>query len=132
VFGHPWRGSLIVLLAAAACSTPATEPTPPSIGDTGSAASSSAASSVSTSPPATPRYPNVKRYSDPFDRFAYKSAYADCRLFGVDGTADGFGGDPQDPPSVARAYAMATFPDAVERQAATLRGCLDGFRAASP
>ena len=132
MFRHPWRGTLLVLLTAAACSTQPTGATTPPIGDTGGAAPSSAASSASSAPPATPSYANLKRFKDPFDRFAYMSAYADCRLLGVEGTADGFGGDPEDPSTVAHAYAMATFPDAVERQAATLRGCLDGFRAASP
>jgi hypothetical protein len=45
--------------------------------------------------------------------------------------AEGFGGDPDDPPSVARAYAVATFPESVEHRDATFQGCLDGFKAAT-
>jgi hypothetical protein len=74
----------------------------------------------------------LKRFNDPFDRFAYKSAYSDCRLIGVDGTAEGFGGDPENPPSVARAYAAAIFPDSVKHRDATYQGCLDGFEARTP
>lgn len=126
----PWW--VFILLAAAACSGQPAETPPTPIGDTGTSAPSPAASSPSPSPATGPRYPNLKRFDDPFDRFAYKSAYSDCRLIGVDGTAEAFGGDPGDPPSVAGAYAMAVFPDAVEHQDATFRGCLDGFKAASP
>jgi hypothetical protein len=61
------------------------------------------------------------------DQFAYKSAYSDCRLIGVEGTAEAFGGDPGDPSSVARAYAVAIFPNTEEPRKATSRGCLDAF-----
>jgi hypothetical protein len=73
------------------------------------------------------RYPNLSRFTDPFDRFAYKSAFSDCRLIGVEGTAEAFGGDPDDPSSVARAYAVATFPNIEEHREATSQGCLDAF-----
>lgn len=66
-------------------------------------------------------------FTDAFDRFAYKSAYSDCRFIGIDGTADAFGGDSGDPPSVARAYAVAAFPQSVEHRDATSQGCLDAF-----
>ena len=125
-------GVVLILLAAAACGGQPTEAPPAPIGDTGISAPSPTAGSPGPSPAIGPRYPNLKRLDEPFDRFAYKSAYSDCRLIGVDGTAEAFGGEPGDPPSVASAYAMAVFPDAVEHQDATFRGCLDGFKAASP
>lgn len=83
----------------------------------------------SPSPGDAPEYPNLSRFADPFDRFAYKSAYSDCRLIGVESTADAFGGDPDDPSSVARAYAESVLPSSEEHQEATFRGCLDGFEA---
>jgi hypothetical protein len=89
----------------------------------------SASSTVTPSPSLSDevRYPNLSRFTDPLDRFAYKSAYSDCRLIGVEGTAEAFGGDPDDPSSVARAYAVATFPNIEEQRQATFRGCLDAF-----
>ena len=63
------------------------------------------------------------------DRFAYKSAYADFRLIGVEGTAEAFGGDPDVPSSVARAYAVAIFRESEEHREATSQGCLDSFEA---
>jgi hypothetical protein len=86
----------------------------------------------SPSPSEAAEYTNLSRFSDPRDRFAYKSAYSDCGLIGVDGTADGFGGDPGDPSTVARAYAVAIFSDSEERRKATFRGCLDAFEAEAP
>ena len=75
------------------------------------------------------RYPNLSRFTDPVDRFAYKSAYSDCRLIGVEGTAEAFGGDPDAPSSVARAYAVAIFRESEEHREATSQGCLDAFEA---
>jgi hypothetical protein len=124
-------GWVSIILAVAACGGQPTGAPPTPIGDTGAATRSPAASSPSLSPSAGLRYPNLKRFTDPIDRLAYKAAYSECRLHGVDGTSEAFGGDPYDPPSVARAFAVATFPDAVEHQDATFRGCLDGFKAAS-
>ena len=84
-------------------------------------------------PPPSPsdevRYPNLSRFTDPVDRFAYKSAYSDCRLIGVEGTAEAFGGDPDAPSSVARAYAVAIFRESEEHREATSQGCLDAFEA---
>lgn len=116
-----------VLLAAAACAgeprIQSRGPSPPP----GGPAPSSTVTSSSPSPSDTARYPNLSRFNDAFDRFAYKSAYSDCRFIGVDATAEAFGGDPDDPRSVARAYAVATFPQSVEHREATLQGCLDAF-----
>lgn len=122
-------GFAAILLAASACSGEPGAPSPSPIPDSGSATPSPAVTSSSPSPSDGPRYPNLRRFTDPFDRFAYKSAYSDCGLLGVDRMAEGFGGDPDDPLSVARAYAVGTFPESVEHQEATFQGCLDGFKA---
>jgi hypothetical protein len=118
------------ILAVGGCAsetTPASSPT----SETGTIRPSPTATS-SPSSSDTFEYPNLSRFSDPFDRFAYKSAYSDCGLIGVDGTADAFGGDPGDPSTVARAYAAGVFPDSEERRKATFRGCLDAFEAEAP
>jgi hypothetical protein len=137
---HLWREILVVvvpigaaamLLAAAACSDEpgiaSRSPTP----RPGSVTPSPAVTSSSPSPSNAADYPNLSRFTDPFDRFAYKYAYSDCGLLGVVWTAETFGGDPDQPLSVARAYAEATFPQSVDHQAATLRGCLDAFEKGS-
>jgi hypothetical protein len=124
-------GSALLLLAAACGGEPGA-PSPSPTPDTGSATQSPAVTSPSPSTSGGPRYPNLREFTDPFDRFAYKAAYSDCRLIGVDKTAEGFGGDPDDPPSVARAYAVAIFAESVEHRDATFQGCLDGFKAATP
>lgn len=87
----------------------------------------SASATVTPSPSDEVRYPNLSRFTDPVDRFAYKSAYSDCRLIGVEGTAEAFGGDPDAPSSVARAYAVAIFRESEEHREATSQGCLDAF-----
>ena len=128
-------GFAAILLAATACSGDPGAPSPSPIPDTGSAMPSATVTSSPPSPSDQARYPNLSRFTDPFDQFAYKSAYSDCRLLGVDRMAEGFGGDPDDPPSVARAYAVGTFPESVpesvEHREATFQGCLDGFKAAT-
>jgi hypothetical protein len=122
---------MAVLLAGGACTPGGSKPPPsPSLG-TGSATPSPIVTS-SPSPSDAPTYPNLSRFTDPFDRFAYKSAYSDCRLIGVIGAADAFGGDSNDPSSVARAYAVATFPSSEEHREATFRGCLDAFETGTP
>jgi hypothetical protein len=122
---HPWRRILVVLLmAVSACTREA-----------GTRSSSPSASPATTLGPASSspttsdgaRYPNLSSFTDPFDRFAYKSAYSDCGLIGLDKTADAFGGEPNDPTSVARTYAVAVFPESEEPREATFRGCLDAF-----
>jgi hypothetical protein len=121
---------LAVIFAVGGCApetTPASSPT----SETGTIMPSPTETS-SPSPSEAAEYPNLSRFSDPFDRFAYKSAYSDCGLIGVDGTADAFGGDPGEPSTVARAYAVAVFPDSEERRKATFRGCLDAFEAEAP
>jgi hypothetical protein len=114
------------LVAASACASAA--PPPPSdagAGPTGVAPSPSASPSpsrtVSLSAPSPPTF------ADPFDGFAYVAAYSDCRLLGLEKASEAFGGDPQDPNGVARAYAAAMFPSSEEHRAATVRGCLDAF-----
>src|SRR5262245_44864723 len=92
---------------------------------------SPAPASPSPSPSGVPTYPNLERFAEPFDRFAYQAAFDDCRLLGVTWTAEGFGGNPGDPRSVARAYARAMLSTAGHRDA-TFQGCLDGFDAATP
>lgn len=113
------------LLAATACSgdpgTPTFSPSPQR------SATSPTVTSSGPSPSNAPGYPNLSRFTDPFDRFAYKSAYSDCRLLGVDGTAEAFGGDSNDPHSVAQAYAVAIFPESMAHREATFQGCLDAF-----
>ena len=61
------------------------------------------------------------------DQLTYKTAYSNCRLAGVEGAAEAWGGDPVEPPSVAQAFAIATFPDSEEHREATFQGCLDAF-----
>jgi hypothetical protein len=73
------------------------------------------------------RYPNLSRFAEPFARFAYKSGYGDCRVVGVEGAAEAWGGYASDPPSVARAYAAVMFPGIEEHREATFQGCLDAF-----
>ena len=102
--------------------------------DSGSITTSSSVTpspSLSQATP-TPEYPNLSRFADPLDRFAYRSAYSDCHLIGVAGTADAFGGDPNDPRAVARAYAEAVFGSSGEHLEATFQGCLDAFETDSP
>jgi hypothetical protein len=141
--GHPWReatrrfSDLIVfrkwllplLLAgflsfAPACggggqsptlggTTPETLP-PPSV-----------ASSSPSSTPTEPRYLNLGKFTDPLDRFSYKSAYSDCRLLGLDRTVEAYGGESEDPASVARAY--AAFVHGAQQEDPALQGCLDAF-----
>jgi hypothetical protein len=119
-------GLAVIFAVGAGCApsatTPASSPTPETLRPSPTATSSPSSS-------ATFEYPHLSRFSDPFDRFAYKSAYSDCGLIGVDGTADAFGGDPGDPSTVARAYAAGVLPDSEERRKASFRGCLDGFEA---
>jgi hypothetical protein len=113
-------------LAAATCNTGSItqsrspDPRPDS-------ASASATVTAAPSPSDEARYPNLSRFTDPFDRFAYKSAYSDCRVLGVEAAADAYGGLPDDPSSAARAYAVATFPQSEEHREATFHGCLDAF-----
>lgn len=104
----PVAAGIAVLLTVGACG-PSRSPRVPS--PTPDSASSTTSSSVTSSPSHSqaPEYPNLSRFVDPLDRFAYKSAYSDCHLIGVAGTADAYGGDPNEPSSVARAYAVAIF-----------------------
>jgi hypothetical protein len=124
-------GFVAILLAATACSGEPGASSPSPIPDTGGTTPSATVTSSPPSPSDQARYPNLSGFTDPFDRLAYESAYSDCGLLGVDRMAEGFGGDPDDPPSVARAYAAATFPESVEHRDATSQGCLDGFKAAT-
>lgn len=89
----------------------------------------SAPATVTPSPslPEDAQCPNLSRFTDAFDRFAYTSAYSACRLVGVDGGAEAFGGVRGDAASVARAYAVATFPNSEEHRDASFQGCLDAF-----
>lgn len=118
---------MVVVLAVGACAREAGTTSPRSIPGTGSATPSPPVTSSPPSPSVGPGYPNLSRFTDPFDRFAYKSAYSECRVIGVDGMAEAFGGDPNQPPSVARAYAVTTFPESVDHRQATFQGCLDAF-----
>jgi hypothetical protein len=120
--------SIAMLVAATACAPSASTP---SASRTPSPTALTPPSTGTPSPPPgdAPEYQNLSRFADPLDRFAYKSAYSDCRLIGVDGTADAFGGDPDAPSSVARAYAEAILPSSEDHREATFLGCLDGFEA---
>jgi hypothetical protein len=117
---------MAVLLGVGGCTPGAnTRPLSPIPGTASATPSPTVTSSPST--PDAARYPNLSSFSDPFDRFAYKSAYSDCRLIGVVRAAEAFGGDPDEPSSVARAYAATNFPTSTERREASSRGCLDAF-----
>jgi hypothetical protein len=117
-----------MLLTAGACGPGSDAPSVSPDSDRGGL-SAPATVTPSPSPSDEVRYPNLSRFTDPVDRFAYKSAYSDCRLIGVEGTAEAFGGDPDAPSSVARAYAIAIFRDSEEHREATSQGCLDAFEA---
>jgi hypothetical protein len=117
-----------MLLTAGACGPGSDAPSVSPDSDRGGI-SASATVTPSPSPSDEVRYPNLSRFTDPVDRFAYKSAYSDCRLIGVEGTAEAFGGDPDTPSSVARAYAVAIFRESEEHREATSQGCLDAFDA---
>lgn len=116
---------MAVLLAVGACTPGASTPPPSPVPVTGSARPSPTVT-FSPSPSDAARYPNLSSFSDLFDRLAYKWAYSDCRI-GVIRAADAFGGDPEEPSSVARAYAESNFPTLEERREASSRGCLDAF-----
>jgi hypothetical protein len=117
---------MAVLLAVGACTPGAnTRPLSPIPGAASATPSPTVTSSPSTPDPA--RYPNLSSFSDPFDRLAYKLAYSDCRLIGVVRAAEAWGGDPDDPSSVASGYAVTNFPTSHERRGASFRGCLDAF-----
>ena len=126
-FQRAWVATacMAALLAVGGCvpgaSTPSPRPTP----RTGSATPPPAVTSPSPLDAVT--YPNLSRYSDSFDRFAYKFAYSECSLYRIAGTAEVFGGDSNDPSSIAQAFAMATFPGSDEHREPTFRGCLDAF-----
>ena len=119
--------SMSVLFGINACalgaSTPAASPSP----STGSSTPSPVVTSPSPSDATT--YPNLSRFSDPLDRVNYKSAYSLCKFLGVAGTADEFGGESDDPNSVARAYAEATFPRLEEYREPPFWDCLDALKA---
>lgn len=117
-----------MLLTAGACGPGSDAPSVSSDSDRGGI-SPSATVTPSPSPSDQVRYPSLSRFTDPVDRFAYKSAYSDCRVIGVEGTAEAFGGDPDTPSSVARAYAVAIFRESEEHREATSQGCLDAFEA---
>jgi hypothetical protein len=91
----------------------------------------SPSASVSPSPasptPIEPRYPNLSRFTDPIDRFSYKSAYTDCRFLELEGAADAYGGNPAEPASVARAYASAIYSQATSYREAAFQGCIDAL-----
>jgi hypothetical protein len=84
-----------------------------------------------TASPASPvaRYPNLDRFADPLDRVVYRSAFDVCTLAGPEGMAKGYGGQADDPTSVARAYAEFADPT---RPVPAVQGCLDGLAAAAP
>jgi hypothetical protein len=127
---HPWRRILVVLLLAVAACTG--EPDTPSSSASPSPAASPTPASSSPSPADEARYPNLSRFTDPFDQFAYRAAYSDCRVVGLDRTADAFGGDREAPSPVARAYAVVVFPESEEPRKATFRGCVNAFETGTP
>ena len=79
-----------------------------------------------SSPGAGDRYPGVDAYADPLDRLAYRSAFDQCALFGVERLADDLGVRPDDRASVAEAYAEFADPS---RSIPAARGCADGLAA---
>lgn len=89
------------------------------------AASPTSAHSSPSRTPTEPRYQNLSKYTDPLDRLSYKLAYSDCRVLGPDRTAEAYGGEPDDPASVARAY--AAFVHGTQQEDPAFRGCLDAF-----
>lgn len=121
---------IAVLLAVGACGPSRSPRVPSPTPDSGGTITSSSVTS-SPSHSEAPEYPNLSRFVDPLDRFAYKTAYSDCHLIGVAGAADAYGGDPDNPSAVARAYAVAIFAGSEEHREATFRGCLDAFETES-
>jgi hypothetical protein len=122
---HPWRRIFVVLLmAVSACTREA-----------GTRSSSPSASPATTLEPAgsSPttsdgaRYPNLSSFTDPFDRFAYKSAYSTAGSSGSIRQPARSEASPTILSSVARAYAVAVFRESEEPREATFRGCLDAF-----
>jgi len=89
----------------------------------------SAGATPSSLPPidTEPRYPNLSEFTDPFDRYVYKTAYSDCQFLGVGGIADAYGGNREDSASAARSY--ASFLYGAQHQEAGFQGCLDAFEA---
>src|SRR6266511_6154429 len=96
----------VLSLLLAGCRGIEGSPTRTSVAErpTGAASPTSAHSSPSLTP-TEPRYQNLYKYTDPLERLSYKLAYSDCRVLGPDRTAEAYGGEPDDPASVARAYA---------------------------
>jgi len=122
----------MVLLAAACGGEAGTRPRslgpPPRASEPSSALTASDASSSD----AVPRYPNLSKFTDAFDRSVYKSAYSDCSFVGVENAADAYGGNPDDPASIAKGYAAATFPQSNARREPAFQGCLDAFEIKEP
>jgi hypothetical protein len=118
--------SLIVGLLGSACGGLGGSPSEPASQHAPSARThASPTAGVATLSPVRPAYPNLGRFSEPLDRFAYKYAFGECNIGTPERLAGVFGGDPSKLASVARAYASSSNPG--NRQAAFL-GCLDGLR----
>ena len=79
--------------------------------------------------PDAPSYPNLDRFADPLDRYAYRSGFGRCSIGDAGSLAGDYGGTADDPASIARAYARFANPT---HEAAAEQGCLDGLRATSP
>lgn len=122
----------VVLLAAACRGEVGPRPRSPGPRPHASEPTSALIPSKAAPSDAVLRYPNLSKFTDPFDRSVYKSAYSDCNLVGVENAADAYGGNSDDPASVARGYAAATFPQSVARREAAFRGCLDAFETKEP
>jgi hypothetical protein len=132
----PWvpsnrRRRALALVAAlslliAACQGSQGSPTRTSVAERPTVTASPTSAGSSPSPtPIEPRYPNLSKYTDPLDRLSYKLAYSDCRLLGPDRIAEAYGGELEDPVSVARAY--AAFVHGTQQEDPAFRGCLDAF-----
>jgi hypothetical protein len=122
----------MVLLAAACGGEVGTRPRSPGPPPRASEPTSALTPSDAAPSVTVPRYPNLSKFTDPFDRSVYRSAYSDCNLVGVENAADAYGGNPDDPASVARGYAAATFPQSVARREPAFQGCLDAFETKEP
>lgn len=116
---------MVMLLTLGGCAPGATPSRGPSLETVNPTPPPPVASVPSPSDPGT--YPRLSRFRDPFDRVIYQSSYSDCHLLGIEGAAEVFGGDPNDPNSIAQAYAVATFPNLETHREPTFWGCLDAL-----
>jgi hypothetical protein len=121
--------ALLVLAAACGSGPGAVRPAGPPPGATSTTTATATTATTGTTAPDAPRYPNLDRFTDPLDRYTYRSSFDRCAIAGAEGLSGDYGGSAEDPASVARAYAR--FVDPAHEEAAAA-GCLDGLLQAGP